>query len=181
MNKNYERINTVWETIMKQVDPLMLKTIRVSIGVPENGFVNDKDEGYINWASNSIKEIRPIIKKYKNFKKLDSEIKKTNYGKYIYYLEFYKQKHTLLKNGFDLALKELIFFNDVSIKTLRSIKLYEIGNYTCNLIRLDKNTALEKGIYIKIGSETTGALLKSFIDDKNKEIKKIQKELYRKK
>lgn len=180
MNKNQKnkRIQIYWKTAMKQMDPYALRTIRAIIGVPENGFINEKDEEYLKWLSKSIKEIKPLLKQEKNLKKLDTKMRETNYGKYLYFIEFYKEKHPLLKNGFNSALSELLFFGDPSVRTLNKIEPYNVGNYACKIIRLAETSTLDKGLYIKIGSETTGDQLKDLINDKNKEIKKLQRELY---
>jgi len=93
-------------------------------------------------------------------------------------MEFYKHKHSLLKNGFGKALKELLFFGKASEETLNKIIPYDVGNYTCTIISNSQDKILNKGIYIKIGSETTGDQLKDFIINKTKNIKVLQKELY---
>ena len=151
-----KKANTIWKRNARLISLKRLREIRLSIGVPEEGFKTES--ACEKWEKENLKIVKALD---------DEEEKKNNYQNFIktnsYKLQNYIKeinlKYPEIAIGYDKAIENIILFNEVPDWIIE--KCNATG---CSIeIKGGHKKDMDDGVYIKISPHTSIQDIKIFL------------------
>lgn len=162
----------VWKNSLRKIRPERLREMRKESDIPEDGF-SDEDSQKI-WEDAEQSKIKIIIKDG-GLKSNREALRHTNFGKMYGFIDEIKKECPEIQNGFDEAIEELLQYGNVINSTLEKCnatgcKFDFIGGH---------KTEMEKGVYIKVGPDSTIFDIQQFLKIKGSDLEWMHTLVYK--